>query len=185
MKKVILILSFSMVLISCSNESKMKSGIKDYFDKNAKDPKSYEFVELKVFDTLTIGKVAKQVIEDIDQNIKTENDNITFENDLMAKYPTVTGSEEKEKIKSSQDMIKSYNTDKEKIKTFLNSKEIVLYNATHKYRLKNGFGALDLSSSDFVFDKGFNVVKMASEGDPVFDINAGYCYEHYFNKKSK
>jgi hypothetical protein len=183
MKKVILFMSLSIALFSCSNESKMKSGIKEYFNTNAKDPKSYEFVELKVFDTLTIGAVAKSVIEDIDRNIQSEKDDIIFQKGLMAKYPTLTGSEEKSKIESSEEMIKIYKTDKEAVKKFLNSKEIVLYNASHKYRLKNGFGALDLSNSDFVFDKDFNVVKMATENDPVYDINAGYCYEHYFNKK--
>ena len=183
MKKVILIMSLSIALFSCSNESKMKSGIKEYFNTNAKDPKSYEFVELKVFDTLTVGAVAKSVIEDIDQNIKRENDNIIFRKKLMANYPTVNGSEEKRKIESSEEMIKIYNTDKESVKKFLSSKEVVLYNATHRYRLKNGFGALDLLSSDFVFDKDLKVVEMATDKTPFYKINKQYCYKNYFNKK--
>jgi hypothetical protein len=161
----------------------MKSGIKAYFNKNAKDSKSYEFVELTVFDTLTIGAVAKSVIEDIDRNIQSENDDIIFQKGLIAKYPTLTGTEEKSKIESSEEMIKIYNTDKEAVKKFLSSKEVVLYNATHKYRLKNGFGSLDLLSSDFVFDKDLKVVEMATDETPFYRINKQYCYKNYFNKK--
>ena len=76
MRKVILIMSLSIALFSCSNESKMKSGIKEYFNTKAKDPKSYEFVELKVFDTLTIGEVAKEIIESNNRNIQSKKSEI-------------------------------------------------------------------------------------------------------------
>jgi len=182
MKKIILGLGIVLSLISCSNESKMKSGLKDYFDKNANDPKSYEFVELKVFDTITLGEVAERAPRYIAQDIAEYTE-------LMYIPPIATESlilyeneERKERIKAKQIAFEKFSPDKEKIKPFLNSKEIVLYNVSHTYRLKNALGALGLSSSDFVFDKDFNIVKIVSEGNDVHQVNYDYCYRNYFNK---
>ena len=39
-------------------------------------------------------------------------------------------------------------------------KDIVFYNSNHKFRLKNGFGALDLEQQLVLFDKEFNAKYM-------------------------
>lgn len=38
-----------------------------------------------------------------------------------------------------------------------NSKEVIAYVVSHIYRAKNGFGALDIYTKDFVFDKNFKL----------------------------
>ena len=38
-----------------------------------------------------------------------------------------------------------------------NSKEVIAYVVSHKYRAKNGFGALNIYTKDFVFDKNFKL----------------------------
>lgn len=187
MKKVIFALCLLFAIVSCSNEnklksneSKMKSGIKDYFEKNANDPKSYEFVDLKITDTLTLGEVANQNIEVIDKSIK---DNIEFLKDrkkFEAEYPN---PDAKMDFASYEEIIKYDKKSKELFEKFSNSTEIVLYKVSHKYRLKNEFGAIILLTNDFVFDKDFIVVDMAKKDKPIIDIINMYCYKNYFLKK--
>ena len=161
MKKVITILGLGILMVSCnSNESKMKSGIKEYLEKNAKDPKSYEFVELKILDTVTIGELNQRKVEDDEYDLKSENENIVFQNKLINDYPSLPSAEQKAKIRESEKIIIEISKQLEQNKKNTNNKEIVGYVATHKYRLKNGFGALDLSEMFVEFDKDFKFLEM-------------------------
>ena len=80
MKKIFIILT-TLFLFSCNNpESKMRTEIKKYLDKNSKDSKTYEFVELIIKDTVIEGELAKIMFERyqslFDRNLislKTEN----------------------------------------------------------------------------------------------------------------
>ena len=63
MKKNVLLVVLSVLIMACSNDNKMKSAIKDYMNKNAKDPQSYEYVDLKIMDTIQIEEFAKKTID--------------------------------------------------------------------------------------------------------------------------
>lgn len=161
MKKTITILGLAILMISCnSNESKMKSGIKEYLDKNAKDPKSYEFVELKILDTVTIGEINKRIVDNLTYDIAGAKEDIVFQNKLINDYPSLPSDEQKAKIKESEleiaNLTKELNANK---KDFTN-KDVAGYVASHKFRIKNGFGALDLSEMYVEFDKDFNFLEM-------------------------
>ena len=161
MKKALTLLGLLILLISCnSNESKMKSGIKEYLEKNAKDPKSYEFVELKILDTVTIGELNEKKVEDNEYELKSENDNIIFQKKQISDFPSLPRFENDSIIKASEEKIIRLKNELEINKKDLNNKEIVGYLGTHKYRLKNGFGALDLSEMFVEFDKDFNFLEM-------------------------
>ena len=172
MKKTISILVLAVLIISCnSNESKMKTEIKNYLDKNAKDPKSYEFVELKVLDTIVEGKFAKTQIESNNDGIK-ENEDALKKNEVTLK----TSEEDKAKykdnsfdefiigaktdIETSKKAIEEYKKENEILKKHLDSKEVLGYIATHKCRMKNGYGALDLAEYYVEFDKDFKLLEM-------------------------
>ena len=62
MKKILLVLIFPL-LLSCGNESKMKSELKQYVEKNFNDPESYELVNIKVWDTIYAKELAEKEIK--------------------------------------------------------------------------------------------------------------------------
>lgn len=169
MKKIILVALVSMALFSCSNnESKIKDGIKIYLDKNAKDPKSYELVEFKITDTVTAGEVAKDISDLNESNINYNVEDNTKSKIELSKF--ITAKEKyntneldidikkyEDKIQLNLEDIKSIQDENIKLQKFLTSKEVIGFMVNHKYRLKNGFGALDLSENVILFDKDFNV----------------------------
>jgi hypothetical protein len=172
MKKTITILGLVLLMISCnSNESKMKSGIKDYLDKNAKDPKSYEFVELKIIDTVIVGELAKNKVDFNNLMLKESEENLVMAKDNLEKatgynkqYNTsdfdVDIETAKSRISSNELDITEYKKAISDYSKFQKSKEILGYVASHKFRMKNGFGALDLSEMSVEFDKDFNFLEM-------------------------
>ncbi len=178
MKKIISTLLVTLLVISCSqNENDIKSEINDYFEKNAKDPKSYEFVELKIADTITVEDCIKSSQENNVEFILTCKTNIEdYKTKIIKKETEIieiknmpyTSASDKEKliidfnksIEIKKKRIDSLNikiseteTEINKIKNAKNKKDIVCFLYKHKYRLKNGFGALDLVESYFLFDK--------------------------------
>lgn len=161
MRKTIAILGLTLLMISCnSNESKMKSEIKEYLDKNAKDPKSYEFVELKILDTVTIGEVNKRIVDDLNYDIESAKKDIVFQNKLITDFPSLPSDEQKAKIKDSETQIATLTKELQVNKRDFKDTNVVGYVATHKFRIKNGFGALDLSEMFVEFDKDFNFLEM-------------------------
>ncbi|MBC7749555.1 MAG: hypothetical protein H7Z76_13445 [Methylotenera sp.] len=177
MKKIILGLAIAISLMSCSgNESKMKSEIKSYLDKNAKDPKSYEFVDLKIIDTVVNGKLAQERISENDTLIsnnlksietnkitlrKAESDKVKYNDSSFDEF--IDGA--KADIETAEAIIKNHKNDNEKYKKLLKSKEVLGYVAIHNYRLKNGFGALDIDKSYVVFDKDFKLLTFGEDTD--------------------
>jgi hypothetical protein len=175
MKKILLGLLLSITFFSCSNESKMKSGIADYLNKTAKDPKSYEFVELKVIDTITVGECATNLITSNNNLIAEKNIEIqNRENEIKDAQQDIDYKEFKidfDKIINAANSSKSifkleindYKKENIKLKKITTLTDVVFYNANHKFRLKNGFGALDLDQKYVLFDKQLNVKYMSSD----------------------
>jgi PBP1b-binding outer membrane lipoprotein LpoB len=161
MKKTITILGLAILMISCnSNESKMKSGIKDYLDKNAKDPKSYEFIELKILDTVTVGEINKRIVDDLTYEIEMVKEDIVFQKKLISDFPSLPSDEEKSKINELELEMTNLTKELNANKKDFTSKDVVGYITRHKFRIKNGFGALDLSEMYVEFDKNFKLLEM-------------------------
>ncbi|EKT3963847.1 hypothetical protein JE952_002011 [Flavobacterium psychrophilum] len=175
MKKILLGLAL-ITLTSCSNESKMKSGIKDYLDKNAKDPKSYELVELTNVESLILGDVAKKVVSEYNMKIQDDKKGLEVsKNNLKEalkfkdKYKDNVFDEDiastKNIIKEAELGILSNNKEIERYSKVINSKNVIGYKAHHKYRLKNGFGALDLTENDVLFDEDYKIINFDARDD--------------------
>jgi hypothetical protein len=203
MKKFFSTLLVTIILISCTqNQNNIKSEIIDYFEKNAKDPKSYEFVELKIIDTISVEDCIKTSQENNAEFIlycKTYIENyktkiIKKETDIIEvkNMPYISAKEKRElitdlnkSIESKKKLIDSLNvkvseteSENEKMKKIENKKDIVSFVYWHKYRLKNGFGALDLFESYFLFDKNNkiinyseNILEIYSSANQEFKIN--------------
>lgn len=167
MKKTILGLILIASLVSCSNENKMKSEIEAYLEKNAKDPKSYEFVELKIVDTVTSGEVAKHKIDKLTfENSDFKLEIAINESKILRHKLDKYASSYKEidslmlgTINNYKSFINANVADSLKLVKKLNDKTIVGYYTQHSYRLKNGFGALDLDNSYVAFDTDFKLLK--------------------------
>jgi hypothetical protein len=183
MKKNILFLCLSLLIVSCnSNEHKMKTGIKNYLDKNAKDPKSYEFVELKVIDTVTAGEIAKHKIEFNNEILKVEAGSLTLSKENLQKAigykkqfndndfdEDIIGSAKE--VKEAETAIEQCKKENKHYAKWIDSKEVLGYIAIHKCRLKNGYGALDLTEYYVEFDKNFNLLAMDKDiNHSVFEL---------------
>lgn len=161
MKKTITVLGLTLLILSCkNNESKMKIGIKEYLGKNAKDPKSYEFIELKILDTVTFGEINKRIFDDLNEGIESAKKDIVFQNKLINEFPSLPSDKEKEKIKEREAQITSLTKELGANKSDFTNKEIAGYVTRHKFRIKNGFGALDLDEMFVEFDKDCNLLEM-------------------------
>jgi hypothetical protein len=178
MKNILLLLCIPFAFISCSTDSKMKSEIKGFIEKNAKDPKSYEFMELIISDTLTVAEFAKNVID-------YNNSNLSFYDSILKNFDidsskvvldflgdnTNTPEKHEEARLDAKKSIEEATTDNALISKFLTSKDVLIYSGVHTYRNKNGFGALDISSMYVYFDKEHKLLEMnEAELYPV-DIN--------------
>lgn len=167
---LLFVITFTLTSCSYTNEHKMKSSIEEYLEENAKDPKSYEFISLTMIDTITAVEHYGILIVDCGSKIwnaeswieyyksRIELDKLIFDTDdsLYKNYR----EEQENKIKEYESKIKEYKSEIELYEskiTQLGHKEVFEYVAIHKYRIKNGFGALDLFESKVVFDAEFNV----------------------------
>lgn len=68
-----------------------------------------------------------------------------------------------------------------KFRKLENSKEVISYIVSHKYRAKNGLGALDIYEEVFVFDKN---LKLFGKSQKVFDditLSIQLFYKEYIN----
>jgi hypothetical protein len=147
---------FLLLLFSCSKlpEDKIKEGIIAYLNLNAKDPKSYELVSLKIVDTITVGKLAKNNIKEDSFNInnrkyKMESDKKLYnigKLEALNKY-------QKEQRKIDSNKINEYENQILKCKSMIDREEVLGYIVSHRYRLKNGLGGLDLFDSWVYVDK--------------------------------
>ena len=62
-----------------------------------------------------------------------------------------------------------------------NSKEVIAYVVSHKYRAKNGFGALDIYTKDFVFDKNFKLFAVLNTSLDNMLFPQQLFYKEYIN----
>lgn len=141
MKKLILFSLVATFLVSCSQEQKMKSEIKEYVNTNFNDPKSYDPVEFKVIETVSSYSYAQNKIEEHKKNIEINQK--AYLKDPNEAYKTLIDMD-KLQIEIYKDSFKS--------------KEPRCYIATHKYRARNAMGALILEEKAFLFDKNYKLV---------------------------
>ncbi len=148
MKKFPLI-CIAVVFVACgSPEKTAQKLVKDYLKENLKDPASYSPVEFGRLDSL-YTTFDSQVFEDRFQRAKGEYDVAMFEDDFKALGVAL------EKMKQTQ-------SEWEKAEKGFQP-QFCGWKMSHKYRAKNGFGALDISTDTFHFNKELTAVTDVEE----------------------
>jgi hypothetical protein len=146
----------------------MKSEIRAYYNEYAYDSKDYEFVDLKVIDTLTVGNRAEKEIGLIEDNIKLKQEllneyKIQFVESMSAvvqygKDFQFFVDEAKEGIKVTEEKITSYKNEIAEYEKDLNSKEVLGYVVEHHFKIKNEFGQLGTTKLYFLFNKQLKIL---------------------------
>jgi hypothetical protein len=68
-----------------------------------------------------------------------------------------------------------------KFKALESSKEVLSYVVSHKYRAKNGLGALDIYEEVFVFDKNLKLFGQSHTGFNDVALSTQLFYKEYIN----
>ena len=170
----VLFICISVLITSCTKESKIKSKINEYVEKNFNDPDSYELVELKLIDTLTQDRASKYLIDkrikdisEIEKFIKNKRMELSrLAWNAFISRSALTLSSAVSNIEDQQKELKSLESDSinirkveiDKLKKYTHSKEIVYYRYLHEFRAKNDVGALVKISDTIRIDLDYNII---------------------------
>jgi len=206
--KIAMIVCLTISSISCSqSEEKINSEIISYFNNNAKDPKSYEFIELKVTDTITVNECANSIYKNNTEFIEyCKNSIVEYEAkitkikrevqeaksleyvDLELLKKVIASSDEStnrkiERINSLKTQITNGEKQNLELSKYSKNTDVISYVYWHKYRLKNSFGALDLFESYFTLDKDYLLINKSEDIlEPQTSANKKFK-ELYLNNK--
>ncbi len=163
MKKIIPVLICALYVIGCttSNEDKAKALINEYMKDNLKDPSSYEAVSYGQLDSLFFPFIdTEEGRELFDKRSPTGVFNKEARRYELAAISAKTRAE-RELLEDSASYFKR---EIEKYESLFKEKdeeykgEFIGWIMSHEYRAKNSFGALDLDTKDFYFDKEFTEI---------------------------
>jgi hypothetical protein len=173
MKKLLLLLVLGFVLTSCTQaQNEMESEIKVYIDKNVKYPESYESIDFKIIDTITIGENAQMSINIDESNIQDlqnslNNHKLQFAKSIDAviqygkDFQHFVDEAKEGIVETTVQLIDADNRIVD-YKKDLNSKEVYSYVIENNFLLKNKFGELCLSKSYFFFDKKLKIFDVSN-----------------------
>ena len=142
MKKVMLLCALVLTMVSCSKESKVESGVKEFLSEYLNDAESYSPVSFEHKDSVRLT--------DID-NYQSHMKFIKRHNEMLAQEESDTSSfaiERKKEIKEEEAFI-------DEIKSGMGTK--YAYSVVHTYRANNKEGGRELHTQIFVLDKDFEV----------------------------
>jgi len=138
--------------------------IKEYIKENLRDPSSYDPISFSELDSVFSTYITTEEGRKLD-DFRKMNDSRAFQLDF-----DIFESNE-DKIMINKDSIKIYKKiaeDAEKLFNENESKykgELVGWSVNHKYRAKNGFGALDLEEEHFFFNKDITEIIIPRIGE--------------------
>ncbi len=190
MKRLLILLL--AIFVSCaeskSPEKVLNENLTAYMQDNAKDPSSYEQMETKIIDTFFVDDLYRTKISSLkDQTKKYQDEIIDIEIESKKRQNEI----ENEKYESVKNIIREYIKEndtliieKEKkmrsmvrkvdsLEANIPKKSIAFISATHKCRLKNGFGALDISNYYVLTDSTLSIIDIYDDrGDMFLTINS-------------
>lgn len=133
MKKILILAVLAMVSVGCASpEKKATKALANYYGQVLKDPSSYELIELGTLDSL-ISEFSNEKYWM--ERFKVEKPMHSLGQLLMME------DEERDKAFKERDSVQA---------AFV--PEHIGWKATHRYRAKNGFGALDIYEQIVHFD---------------------------------
>jgi hypothetical protein len=156
MKKLVLAVSASIILFSCSKslDKQAQSNIAEYLKTNMDDPSSYESIEFGKLDTLhsSFSDTKEGIKLNMEEDkLKQQSDDLSNKLDLpdLTMKDLKSIDSENEKITNRRKEINNILMDK--VLTYKG--EVNGYSMTHKFRGKNKLGAIILNEMRFNFDK--------------------------------
>lgn len=150
MKKTVALFGL-LLAFGCAKETPIEKSISEYVQANLKDPASYERIEVKVLDTVTVGDEAKEESKFWKENIKKNEDKNAELMKMNQSEPV------KRYIEDNNSRIEN---DKATLKTRCSdslSTETRYYKVSHKYRANNSFGAKELYNDIVSMDKNYKI----------------------------
>ena len=141
MKKYLALTVVAIVLCACSSpEKRAQKLIKDYLMENLKDPSSYDPAKFGGLDSLYSSfELKDEEFTAIHDKLKARFDLELACNDFKATDAT---------LKEMDANIEAWNEAKAAFQP-----RFIGWKMNHRYRAKNGFGALDIHEQTFQFDK--------------------------------
>lgn len=163
MKYLIFILGIVLVFSSCTDtpQEKAEKTIKEWMKKNLKDPSSYESISFSELDSITSVEKLNEyqnLNSKVDKLIQDRNITVNRINEMNANYPNGYSQYEYDKL---QKTIPEIDKELDEINTNIKRLEESFtqrYLLIHRYRAKNGFGALDFGEVTFYLDTDLNYI---------------------------
>ena len=175
MKKLLTIL-ICIITLSCAEnkEDLLKKSAENWISKNANNPKSYEFVNFKIIDTLNLNKQNDTVYISLNKDLENYQRGIRgYENGIKILDRTIEEGKADEKdileskiirrvISKTKITIDSLNKliDNRKEKYFGKT----IYNTKLKFRINNNFNAPILHESSFFITENNEVLETDADG---------------------
>jgi len=180
-----------LCLASCENEKPLsrdeivRNNVEEYLTSTMNDPESYEFVELKLFDSVLYKDNINYRKNHFQQNIDNDSGNLEFQ----LKYKTsMFNQKEVDKLNASIKRNREILADFDSIETTLGERinEVASYTYLFQFRENNSFGAKVLKEYILQTDQDFNVINLASDKDEVYVTpNVFPGYEDIIKKYSR
>jgi hypothetical protein len=167
------LLSFIMIILLCSScevvndQQKGEKIVKDYLGENLNDPSSYESVS---FGNLSPVHFSYEISDP--EGIKLQRQNVIFDSVSItysdkANKPFISKSNKK-KYALLENVYRKKADSLAKLIKMKSDKwvpTVKCYTIEHKYRAKNGYGALTLHEASFMLDSGLTSVFSISENE--------------------
>lgn len=157
----ILIISGLFLFFSCTKnaESVLGENIEIKIKNIAKDPSSYEAIETKIVDTILVSDVVDFIINE--NNIEIlENETKIEINNIKMSNPNSAIDSRKSLNSTLNSIIDILRTENKNLESFKSNNNIAYITSIHSCRLKNSFGALDISNYYIFTDKDLNILEI-------------------------
>lgn len=154
MKKSLIVMIVAIAFCACgSPEKTAQKLIKDYLGGNLKDPNSYEVISFGGLDSTFSSVYSNPEFKELNEKCRIYRDSAH-----LASLESIM-AETREQILELDEVQKKYSQLEQETESKMNAiratfkGELNGWKMVHKYRAKNGFGALDIYEQTFQLDK--------------------------------
>ncbi|MEN0081118.1 hypothetical protein [Flavobacterium lindanitolerans] len=157
MKKSLLLAAMSIVLLSCGNStSGIEKEIQAYIEKTETDLAGYEPIETTLIDTIYTDDLSKMKIKNYTYAVSDAKNTIATREEINRK---AIRPENDQYLQSEKKRLTYEERNLEIVKGLKNASEFYLYQ--HKCRLKNHFGALEVTDRYAITDMDRKILAIA------------------------
>lgn len=176
-KLSIIITILFITLISCKDklptrDEIVKNNVEDYLKDKMDDPNSYEFVELRLVDSILFKDNIKYRKENFQNDLKYEKGNLERQEKYKAEIPSMYDEKNVIELKTKIERIKNILTKIDSLETNLGQKtnDVASYTYNFRCRGNNKLGAKILN--DYILQTNpspdFKVINLTDNKDKVY-----------------